>query len=423
MAATASSSSGETPFAVHVLLQSTSPKLMGIAQLLRNCSQKALTVVRGTESQRHFNLLYSEFCRSALIGVKDLETEMSRDDGGAACSLSEQRLLADVACFISQHSHGKLTALYLEHLGAAVISQNNMQQRALQERVDAAAVSKAAKKRPRPQDAKPTSLVANTGLSRTSGGASPVLHPSKGGTDGSSPPLQPSLKGHSGAAAGGTAAGAEGKLTQTPAFVPFLMPWTLPLPYTHGIALDRVTVDRRDATSAVLPREASGPVGGAHSGSRGFAGNKQRTPTLLEICCATSTHDMLQMWEERDSALQQLESANSCLTQAASSFESPMSRPAGSFTRVASSPSGGVPLKPVATRGPSFFPRPIPSRLLGEERQEKPRPSASDVEGAQRLVLAKEGFDANSDVEAAPHSFLVQLVHFGVNSVDAKKAS
>jgi hypothetical protein len=352
---------------VEFLLESTAPKLKGIASLLKGCVDSSKAFIRGTDSQKQFNNQFGNFCRTAVVGVSDIEEGLWRAEeerGGAAgesINVTEASFLHDVCAYVAHWSGGKVSQAYLDGIVKSSRLMTAAETRNTQQRVDVEA-AKTSKKRQR-QAEKPA--VVSGGHSPSYNALSPVgaLRPTPFALDGAGVGGSPAHKPQS-------------KLTHNPAYQPILMPWTSSLPYTHGVVLDRVGVERH--------------YHGAAGASQVAASSQQHgsCPAILHICSCEHPHDMMQRWEEREAFLSSASTSSHGDTLG---------------MRTASSTAS---LKAVSL---------VMSSSQHPDESPAIRPAAPPAE--QPLTFFPSA-DASDLVDAAPQAFLVQLVHFGVTSVE-----
>lgn len=386
---------------VEFLLESTSPKLKGIASLLKGCVDSAKLFVRGTESQKQLNHHFGNFCRTAVVGVPDIEEglwraaeEKRHTGGGEYVDVSEASFLSDVCAYVSHHSGGKVSQAYLDGIVKSCKALAAAESRSTQQRVDVEA-AKLTKKRQRQPEKAP--VVASA--MQTHGNAAGNLN-GAGGAAGLSPALNVqspvgALRPTPFALDGGGGSPAHkphAKLTHNTAYQPILMPWTSSLPYTHGVVLDRVGVDRPH-------HHGSQPAN--HAGATASA----VCPTILSICSCDHPQEMMQRWEERE----QFFSADA--PTSASSSLAMMRTESSTASLNAANATAASSSQPTATQ-PDASPILRPLSPPGG-------PDGGPASAQQHLTFFPATAVSNSDVvDAAPQAFLVQLVHFGVTSAE-----
>ncbi|KAG5476935.1 hypothetical protein LSCM1_05268 [Leishmania martiniquensis] len=117
---------------------SSSTQLSVVHHLLKSVLSAASTVVRGTESQRKFTSLYTEFCISAvrsLASVEDAVYELThpgcRAADAADCDIegiADADFIKQVAAYVATHTSA-LSVAYLEHVGQSALEKLQKQQR------------------------------------------------------------------------------------------------------------------------------------------------------------------------------------------------------------------------------------------------------------------------------------------------------
>ncbi|KAG5477196.1 hypothetical protein LSCM4_04413 [Leishmania orientalis] len=116
----------------------SSAQLSVVHRLLKSVLSAAGTVVRGTESQRKFTSLYTEFCVSAvrsLASVEDAVYELThpgcRAADAADCDvegIADADFIKQVAAYVATHTSA-LSVAYLEHVGQSALEKLQKQQR------------------------------------------------------------------------------------------------------------------------------------------------------------------------------------------------------------------------------------------------------------------------------------------------------
>ncbi|KPA79481.1 hypothetical protein ABB37_05313 [Leptomonas pyrrhocoris] len=136
----ASSSSDTGTFAIieAILSNLSNPRLDSVQRLLKNVVSGAATVVRGTDSQRRFTSTYTEFCRSALRCMADVEDAVFEhlhpgrravDAGDDEISgIAEDFFLKQVAAYVSTHTRS-LGRAYLEHVALGALEKQHKRER------------------------------------------------------------------------------------------------------------------------------------------------------------------------------------------------------------------------------------------------------------------------------------------------------
>ncbi|GET89160.1 hypothetical protein, conserved [Leishmania tarentolae] len=117
---------------------SSRAQLTVVHRLLKSVLSAARNVVRGTESQRKFTSLYTEFCISAvrcLADVEDAVYELTHPGCHAAdaadCEvegIADSDFLKQVAAYVATHTSA-LGVAYLEHVGQSALEKLQKQQR------------------------------------------------------------------------------------------------------------------------------------------------------------------------------------------------------------------------------------------------------------------------------------------------------
>ncbi|KAK7200385.1 hypothetical protein NESM_000092600 [Novymonas esmeraldas] len=115
-----------------------SAPLSAIQRLLKSVVAAAGSVVRGTDSQRRFTSLYTEFCMSAVRSLADVEDavyELTHPGCRAADAvdsdvhgINDADFLKQVAAYVATHTT-TLSVAYLEHVGLSALEKLQKQQR------------------------------------------------------------------------------------------------------------------------------------------------------------------------------------------------------------------------------------------------------------------------------------------------------
>ncbi|CUF59863.1 Hypothetical protein, putative [Bodo saltans] len=292
-----SSSGPSRSTSVDFLLESSAPKLKGIASLLKGCVDSAKAFVRGTDSQKQFNLQFGNFCRTAIVGVADIDDGLWRaaEERGVAVgtAVTEASFLSDVCAYVAQLSGGKVSQAYLDGIVKSSKQLTAAENRNTQQRVDVEA-AKTNKKRQR-QPEKAPAVVSGSGA--LASGQSPSLNARS--PVGALRPTLFALDSSAGGGGGSPAHKPHAKLTHNPAYQPILMPWMSSLPYTHGVVLDRVNVERHHHSQTTAAPLASAPapaasVANSSSSPSQHSGGGQ-CPPILHICSCEHPHEMTQL--------------------------------------------------------------------------------------------------------------------------------
>nr|CAJ2474587.1 unnamed protein product [Leishmania braziliensis] len=136
----ATSSSDEFLFirALSQMGSSSSAQLVVVQRLLKSVLSAAGNVIRGTDSQRKFTSLYTEFCISAvrsLASVEEAVYELTHPGCRAADAadweiqgIDDADFLKQVAVYVATHTSA-LSVAYLEHVGQSAFEKLQKQQR------------------------------------------------------------------------------------------------------------------------------------------------------------------------------------------------------------------------------------------------------------------------------------------------------
>ncbi|CBH16953.1 hypothetical protein, conserved [Trypanosoma brucei gambiense DAL972] len=107
---------GDTCRLVRALQGSTDPRLVSINSLLEGVVKSAQSLVKGTDSQKRFNMEFAEFCGVALMGLPDLEDAV--DD------LRVQENCANAAVNDQDDFDGISPAIFMREIIGYVVSRN-----------------------------------------------------------------------------------------------------------------------------------------------------------------------------------------------------------------------------------------------------------------------------------------------------------
>ncbi|KAG5502799.1 hypothetical protein JKF63_04567 [Porcisia hertigi] len=123
--------------AIYEASASSSSRLAVVQRLLKSVVSTAGDVVRGTDSQRKFTSLYTEFCTSALRTLGDLEDavyELAHPGCRAADAadseiqgIPDSEFIKQVAAYVATHT-SVLSVAYLEHVGQSALEKLQKQQ-------------------------------------------------------------------------------------------------------------------------------------------------------------------------------------------------------------------------------------------------------------------------------------------------------
>jgi hypothetical protein len=311
------------------------PRLRAVSNMLKRVIEKAKTVQKGTDSQKKFSLQYAELCQTVVVGLRDVEASARAgfaSVGSSNSTLSPVGFLAAIAAAVSAGSGGVLGAAYLESIGR---SANHKVVAAAAKAEDKGPPPLGGSRAKRSREADAPSPTAPHHIKKLSpkavpspvivGVASPLLHsqhpmhhdplPAFSLADGAA---LPGGKGRPQLAPDGKLLSSK-RLSSRPGLAVVMMPWTMPPPYSHGVAIERAVIERATtgsgsaAVTQLLQQRSqksiSSPVPGAEihgSEAEKTSGAHCRVagvPKVLEICQATSGSEMLHLWEIWDAAL------------------------------------------------------------------------------------------------------------------------
>ncbi|CAC9493747.1 conserved hypothetical protein [Leishmania infantum JPCM5] len=181
--------SGEEFVCVRAIAQagsSSSAQLTVVHRLLKSVLAAAGNVVRGTDSQRKFTSLYTEFCISAVRSLADVEDAVyeltnpgCRAADAADCEIEgidDAEFLKQVAAYVATHTSA-LGVAYLEHVGRSALEKLQKQQRK-RERSTTTGSGSAATSGHRPAKVSRTLIARGAGAQAAHGGAAVDMHDS-----------------------------------------------------------------------------------------------------------------------------------------------------------------------------------------------------------------------------------------------------
>ncbi|CBZ27638.1 conserved hypothetical protein [Leishmania mexicana MHOM/GT/2001/U1103] len=161
---------------------SSSAQLTVVHRLLKSVLSAAGNVVRGTDSQRKFTSLYTEFCISAVRSLADVEDAVyeltnpgCRAADAADCEIEgidDAEFLKQVAAYVAMHT-GALGVAYLEHVGRSALEKLQKQQRK-RERSTTTGSGDAATSSHRPAKVGRTLIARGAGAQAAHGGGTAV---------------------------------------------------------------------------------------------------------------------------------------------------------------------------------------------------------------------------------------------------------
>lgn len=323
-------------------------RLAVLQRMLKSTVAAARSVVRGTESQRRFTTLFTEFCGNAVRCMADIEDAVYEYNNPgcraadapeeAVTGIAEPVFLRQLAAYMASHTAALGTA-YLEHVGRSAL-QKQIQQQHKRERVgeggrSAKNSSSRVAKRSRVQDDSVVGTAYATGTigegelgllnsNDTVRAALAAIESGGGGSDdgfsvsganlegtargglgqphasatfiskGSLPPAGGAVKEKTTARDGGEIiydlSNPQLRLSTIAELAPRMEPWTIPLRHS-SILVERVTAERerKGATTAT----ASG----------GNSSNSEGPRPLCEVCLAPTPVELLRRWEQRETMI------------------------------------------------------------------------------------------------------------------------
>lgn len=314
---------------------STRPKLTSVHALLASVVESARQVVKGTHSQRRFNAQFTEFVRTTLVVLPDLEEAAfewqhpGRRASEAAeeeiAGIQERNLVKELAGFVASQST-TLTMQYLEHVGLGALSKFRQQQSRKRDHTSLvtegsnATLSRRLKKEetvgsdniPPIAPLEPLGLLDEAELIRTAmeiNGARSHMNSTCDGPDASALKVDRSITVDENPP-GVYTSGKDGcrydlrsvrqKLSVIPELGQRLHPWTIPQAFT-GLVVNRVTTEKEKRPL----RSEGGPLPSLtpHCGGRTHSDEQLAVRSLLEVCLAPGPTDLLRLWEEREASV------------------------------------------------------------------------------------------------------------------------
>lgn len=144
------------PFLLVELLEQQatgSGKLSSIHTLLKNVLQESRTVVKGTEGQRRFNVRFADFCRTAVLGMAELEDALfeHNNPGRRAADAADEEVQGitetEFVKALAGYVASQTTAMgvqYLEHIALGALTRSSSSSTATSTATRAAAAAAAA---------------------------------------------------------------------------------------------------------------------------------------------------------------------------------------------------------------------------------------------------------------------------------------
>ena len=316
----------------------THPRLKSMSSMLKRVIEKAKTVQKGTDSQKKFSLQYTEFCQAVIASMPELESVARASFASlssSSSSLSPVGFLVSIASCVSLGSGNTLAATYLENIGRSALHKAVAAAAKAEEKPTPAPTRTAKRGRedqladlPSPTTASHTRKFSPKAVPSPVivGSASPLLHSQHPMSHDPLPTFSLSAAASSSNSkfksvplveSGGASSKQTKKLSTRPGLASVMMPWTMPPPYSHGVAVDRAPIERAvsglgaSAITQIMPQRSVSKVGAESHGTDSTAarrrpGSDAALPTVLDICLAASGAEMLALWEEREAGLDSL---------------------------------------------------------------------------------------------------------------------